>query len=247
MKENLSDKLGDFDSLAGGLIPARDISLNVKRAFDDVESACVAAGREPLDVTLLIATKYANVEQINQAIASGVKVIGENRVQQLLEHYEGVACEVSWHFIGRLQTNKVKYIIDKVDLIHSVDSIKLATEIDACAKKIGKVQDILIQVNLFDEESKGGVGLAEFDELIKNAKKLENIRICGLMYMPPQQIVTQMLHKCKDFYLDFCEKMYNNKYKGILSFGTSGDFALAIKYGSTIVRLGRSVFYDNAR
>ena len=207
------------------------------------------AGREEGSVLLLAAVKYAEAEEIDHLCREcGVTDIGENRVQQLLAHYEALPEreKINWHFIGTLQTNKVKYIIDKVCMIHSLDSEKLAAEIDRQAKKHGKIMDVLVEVNSGEEESKSGLMPKDVESFCTVLGKYENLKLRGFMTMAP---------KCeeKEEYLKFFQQTYaevldiwtkklHNIDKPIISMGMSGSYREAIACGSDIVRIGRSLF-----
>lgn len=200
-------------------------------------------------VTLLAATKTVPVEVINYSIDTlGITCIGENRVQELLEKYDALHKDnVSIHFIGRLQTNKVKYIIDKVSLIHSVDSLRLAREIDRQANKHGLVMDILIELNIAAEESKGGILPEEFDGFFEEIASLSAIRPVGLMVIPPatatKEETFEYFTRTYQFFVDFCEKkMHNNIDTYILSMGMSDSYADAVSCGSNLVRIGSAIF-----
>ena len=236
------------------------VEKNLAEIRANIAEAAKISGRTADDIKLLCATKTVDPETINFAISKGVKYIGENRVQELLEKYDAIDKEnVEIHFIGRLQTNKVKYIIDKVKLIHSVDSLRLALEIDRQAKKHGLVLDILVEVNVADEESKGGVSFDEVYGLLKEISQLENVRVVGLMTIPPicteSEIINDIedsskkIYKNKAFFdkifklfIDISNKKLDNIYMYELSAGMSDDYETAIACGSTIVRLGRTVF-----
>ena len=162
------------------------IKHNLEKIRENINNAKKSAPNDD-EVTLLLATKYATAEEINAAAEYGVCDIGENRVQQLLEKYDALNKEkLNIHFIGTLQKNKVKYICDKVVMIHSVDSIELAKEIDRQCKKIGKVMDILVEVNIGDEESKSGVSESEVCDLIREISSLDNVFVRGIMTMAPK-------------------------------------------------------------
>ena len=196
---------------------------------------------------LIAVTKTRTVEEINFAIECGVKHIGENRVQELLEKYEKINKDgVTIHLIGRLQTNKVKYIIDKVDLIHSVDSLRLAEEISKRAEKIGKIQKILVQVNVGNEPTKGGVISGELEQFLREISGFKGICVCGLMCIPPiadeEQGNLEYFYKMKEFSVDIRGKKIDNINMDILSMGMSGDYADALKAGSTFIRIGRGIF-----
>ncbi len=199
------------------------------------------------ETQLIAVTKTRSVEEINAAIALGVRHIGENRVQELLEKYPYLNLDgVNIHLIGRLQTNKVKYIIDKVDLIHSVDSLRLAEEISKRAEKIGKIQEVLVEVNIGSEESKGGVGPEELLEFLYEISKLPKIRVRGLMCIPPIAVEKDQNHeyflKMKQLLVDIKGKKIDNVSMDILSMGMTNDYEDAIAVGSTFIRVGRGIF-----
>lgn len=196
---------------------------------------------------LLAVTKTRTVEEINYAIACGVRHIGENRVQELLEKYDRLHKEgVKFHLIGQLQTNKVKYIIDKVDLIHSVDSVRLAEEISKRAVKIGKVQNILVEVNIGGELTKGGVMPESLIGFLEEISKLPGISVRGLMCIPPIAVQKHQNRKyfleMNQFAVDIKAKKIDNINMDILSMGMSGDYEDAIEAGSTFIRVGRGIF-----
>ena len=208
-----------------------------------------ASQREGREVTLLAATKTVPVEVVNYAIRElGVTHIGENRVQELLEKYPLLHKDgVSIHFIGRLQTNKVKYIIDKVSLIHSVDSVKLAKEIDRQAAKHSLVMDILIEVNIGSEGSKGGILPDELDGFLEEIASFSHIRPMGLMVIPPADATKEetfdYFTRTYQFFVDFCEKKVHNSIDTyILSMGMSDSYEDAVSAGSNLVRIGSAIF-----
>ncbi len=216
---------------------------NYKNAMSRLETALEESGRSIKDVLVIGASKTMPLERILFVRDNtDVKIFGENRVQELLEKYTP---EVRWHFIGQLQTNKVKYIIDKVELIHSVDRLSLLQEIDRQAKKHGKVQDILIEVNIGGEEKKGGVAPAEVIDFAKEVDKYPSVRLKGLMSVLPN-VEKDALNA---FYLQL-SKLYDTLKKTrldnadirYLSAGMSNDYDVAVKYGANIVRLGRALF-----
>ncbi len=214
------------------------IQSNLEKIFRCLEGS---------DTQLIAVTKTRSVEEINAAIACGVRHIGENRVQELLEKYEHIQKDqVSIHLIGRLQTNKVKYIIDKVDLIHSVDSYRLAAEISKRASAINKVQDILVEINIGREESKGGILPNESYEFLKNISSLPSLRVRGLMAIPPIQTEPHQNYeyflKMHQLFVDISNKKLDNINMDILSMGMSDDYEDAIKAGSSFIRVGRGIF-----
>lgn len=236
---------------------------NIISAKEKIEEAARLSGRSGKDVTLLAATKTVDADTINFAIENGITCIGENRVQELLEKYDAINKEnVDIHFIGRLQTNKVKYIADKVSMIHSVDTVKLAAEINKQCAKIGKVMNVLVEVNIGEEESKGGISPDELENFLVEISGFENIKVVGLMCIPPvcknddfvadsdeKNESTKKSYKNQAFFkkimklfLDISAKKIDNIYMQVLSMGMSDDFEQAVADGSTIVRIGRGLF-----
>ena len=198
-------------------------------------------------VKLIAVTKTVPTEIINEAISCGVTAIGENRVQELLEKYDSLdKRNLEIHLIGRLQTNKVKYIVGKVDLIHSVDSLKLGSAIDKYVKICEKVQNVLVQVNVSGEQTKGGVAPDELEALLVSLSKLKNIKVRGLMCIPPAEKIPG---ENKRFFSLLNKMMVDNNNKNIdnicmdtLSMGMSGDYRTAIECGATMVRIGTKIF-----
>lgn len=218
---------------------------NIKEVEKKIENAAKSAGRERNEITLIGVSKTKPVSLIKEAVDCGIRVLGENRVQEIMEKFDHIEGAV-WHLIGHLQKNKVKYIIDKVDLIHSVDSLELAQEIDKQAKKFDKVQKILIQVNISGEESKFGLPKEEVLPLLNEVKSLENVKVKGLMTMAPLGAGEDELHEIfgglKKLSIDIKEKKVDNIDMEELSMGMSGDFEIAILEGATMVRVGTGVF-----
>lgn len=222
-----------------------DIKNNLISVREKIENAAKKSGRALKDITLVAVTKTYSPEKINEAIDCGVTDIGENKVQEILEKYDYVK-SVRWHLIGHLQTNKVKYIIDKVCMIHSVDSIHLMDEIERQAKKHNVVMNILIQVNISGEESKFGIRPDEIDDFLEHAETLKNVKVCGLMTIMPKidSIISNRLHfvDIRQIYIDISKKIYDNICMKYLSMGMSSDFELAIEEGSNMVRIGSAIF-----
>lgn len=222
------------------------IEQNLLDIRQNIENACKKAGRKKEEVCLLAVTKTIDAQRINEAISLGVTDIGENRVQELIAKYDLVDRGVNWHLIGHLQTNKVKYIADKVCMIHSVESLPLAKEIDKRCAKIGKVMDILVEVNVSGEESKSGIAPENAEEFITEISKLNNIRVRGLMTMAPFEAENDELHKIfsnlHKISVDISSKKLDNVSMEHLSMGMSGDYEVAVREGSTIVRIGTAVF-----
>ena len=191
---------------------------------------------------LLIATKMQSLEDINYLIDNGALIIGENKVNELLEKYEGYDKRASVHFIGTLQSNKVKYIIDKVDLIHSVDKISLLEEIDKRAMKIGKVMDILLEVNSGKEENKGGIFPEDVCEFYEKATKYANVRVRGLMTMAPRCETREEYLKYFGLTKELFDKLFGDDKDAILSMGMSESYLYALEAGATLVRVGSKIF-----
>ena len=224
------------------------ISSNLSHVVEEIRAAALAAGRDPAEITLVAATKTQSDDTIRQAIAAGVAVCGENRVQELTAHWQAGAYEgARVHFIGHLQTNKVKYLMGKVDLIHSVSSQKLLLEIDRQAAKAGLVQEVLLEVNLAQEPSKSGFLCSQVLPAARLAAGLDHVRVRGLMCIPPAATFPEenlpFFHKLKALAVDIKEEMGDNKADmTILSMGMSRDFTAAIAAGATHVRVGTAIF-----
>ncbi|MCI6058280.1 MAG: YggS family pyridoxal phosphate-dependent enzyme [Clostridiales bacterium] len=216
---------------------------NYKNAMSRLETALEESGRSIKDVLVIGASKTMPLERILFVRDNtDVKIFGENRVQELLEKYTP---DVRWHFIGQLQTNKVKYIVDKVELIHSVDRLSLLQEIDRQAKKHGKVQDILIEVNIGGEEKKGGVAPAEVIDFAKEVDKYPSVRLKGLMSVLPnveKDALNAFYLQLSKLYDTLKQTRLDNADIRYLSAGMSNDYDVAVKYGANIVRLGRALF-----
>jgi len=225
------------------------IQERVQTVLETIRQAALQAGRRPEEITLCAATKTQTDDAIRQAIAAGVTVCGENRVQELAAHLDaGAYAGARVHFIGHLQTNKVKQVVGRVDLIHSVDSEHLLRAIDAQAEKLQLRQDILLEVNLAGEESKGGVAPEEVFPLARLAGELPHVNLRGLMAIPPisqnQGDNRQYFSKLHQLYVDITEKIVDNQSGPFdcLSMGMSGDYTDAIAEGATLVRVGTALF-----
>ena len=224
-----------------------DIAENLKRIMYDIEEAAHKAGRDPEEIKLMAVTKTVPAEVVNMAVAQGIALLGENRAQELLAKYDDYKKDsVNIHFIGHLQTNKVKQIIDKVSMIHSVSSIKLAAEIDKQAASAGKSCDVLIEVNVGEEDSKSGVSPAGVHELAAEISQLKAVNLRGLMTIPPicddiyeSEVYFERVYK---LFVDMQAKNVDNRNIDILSMGMSQDFPAAIKHGSNIIRIGTALF-----
>ena len=214
---------------------------------NQIAQAALQAGRDPSLVRLMAVTKTRTAEEVNEVIAAGINLLGENRAQELCaryEQYDRQNCEI--HFIGRLQTNKVRQIIDKVSMIESVDSERLAQEISRQCQKHGVEMDILLEVNIGDEESKGGFEEKDVEEAARRIATLPGLHIKGLMSIPPieddPEKVRAYFAATKRIFIDIKHKNIDNVSMEILSMGMSGDYPQAILEGSTEVRIGTALF-----
>lgn len=226
-------------------LSAKEFDQNYESVMEKFNLALQSVGKTREDVTLLAATKTVDVDTINYAISKGITHIGENKVQELLSKHDYLNV-VTEHFIGHLQTNKVKDVIDKVSLVQSVDSIKLAREISKQAKKRNIVMDILLEVNIGKEESKWGFLPEETLNAVMEISTFDNLRICGLMTIPPicenEQTQIKFFREMYNLYVDIREKNIDNTNISILSMGMSDDFDLAIREGANLVRVGTALF-----
>ncbi len=218
---------------------------NYKIIKQNIARAAEKSGRKPEDITLLAATKTVDISVINHAISAGIDYIGENRVQEFLLKNDGYL-PVHKHFIGHLQTNKVKDIINRVELIHSVDSYRLAEEISKQAVKNNKVMDILIEINIGSEYSKSGFEYENAYAAAEKISKLEGIKIRGLMAIPPicenSEQNRPYFAKMKKLFIDIGNKKIDNSNMDILSMGMSDDYETAISEGANMVRIGTALF-----
>ncbi|MBN2897199.1 MAG: YggS family pyridoxal phosphate-dependent enzyme [Clostridia bacterium] len=222
------------------------LKINLEEINANIERACARAGRSRDEVTLIGVTKTIDEPAINASIQYGVTDIAENKVQEITRKYDNIHKGVKWHLIGHLQTNKVKYIIDKVDLIHSLDSFKLAEEIDKRAAQHGKVMEVLIQINVVDEESKFGIPRSEVMSLLEEVSKLQHIKVAGLMNIAPFyddpemarrdfKVMKQLFDTLKDTTFDNVEMKY-------LSMGMTGDYEVAVEEGANLLRVGTGIY-----
>lgn len=225
---------------------ALDIERNLKNVQERIEKTAVKADRNPHEIQLIAVTKTVEPEVIEKAIEFGVTHIGENKVQELIRKYEIIGDRVKWHMIGHLQKNKVKYVIDKVTLIHSLDSYDLAVEIDKRAKQVGRVMQCLLQVNVSGEESKYGIDYGSVDELLQKLSLLQHIEIVGLMTMAPYtdepEDVRGFFKNLNQLFVDIGERKIPNIKMHYLSMGMSNDFEVAIEEGASLVRIGSKIF-----
>jgi len=223
------------------------IAENVAVIRENIRKAAIAAGRDPKQIRLCAATKMNDTVNVRAAIAAGVDCCGENRVQELTKKLEEDAyCGAPVHFIGHLQTNKVRQVVGKVDLIQSVDSLRLLDAIHKEAQRQGLVQDILLEINIGNEESKSGFGVSEIHDICKKMTLYPHIRVLGLMTIPP---ICRNFGENRKFFQEMCNlavditaKKYDNVWVRIMSMGMSDDYEDAIACGSTMIRVGTAIF-----
>jgi hypothetical protein len=222
------------------------IPENIQSVTQRIAKACDKAGRPADDVKLICVTKTASIDQIEEVLNFGVKSLGENRVQDALGKYAIIGNGPEWHLIGHLQTNKAKDAVKMFSLIHSVDSLRLAHEIDKEAAKIGKIQDILVQVNTSGEESKFGIEPEQAEGIIKEIYAYPNIRVRGLMTIAPEVDDPEIVRPYFRSLRQLRDKINNLQ---LLSMGMTNDFEIAIEEGANMVRVGRAIFggYKDAR
>ena len=212
----------------------------------NIEQACKNAGRSRDEVTLIAVSKTKPVEMLQEIYDENIRDFGENKVQELCSKMEQLPSDIRWHMIGHLQRNKVKYIVGKVELIHSVDTYRLAEEINIQAKKQNVIVPILVEVNIAHEESKFGISAEDAILLVEEISKLENIRIKGLMTIAPYVENPEdnrlYFRKIKQLSVDITNKNIDNVFMEILSMGMTGDYMVAIEEGATMVRVGTGIF-----
>lgn len=225
--------------------------MQIRKRLDEIENkiqaACKRVGRKREEVTLIAVSKTQNIQQMLEVVDCGIFVFGENKVQELREKHQILKDNnLEWHMIGHLQGNKVKYLSDLVHLIHSVDSLKLALEIEKIAAKHDKVLDILIEVNVAKEDTKFGIFPEEVENIVRAISKLKHINLKGLMTIPPftekpeeNRKYFKALHKIM---VDLNEKNIDNVTMNVLSMGMTGDYEVAIEEGATHVRIGTGIF-----
>ena len=222
------------------------IRENMRAVEDRIAAACQEAGRKPEDVTLIAVSKTKPVEMLREAYECGCRDFGENKVQELLDKYEVMPRDIRWHMIGHLQRNKVKYIVDKVYLIHSVDSLRLAEEISKEAGKKNVCVNILVEVNVANEETKFGTTCEDAKQLVQDIAKLPNICVKGLMTIAPfvenAEKNRPFFSKLKKISVDIMGENIDNITMENLSMGMTGDYAVAVSEGATCVRVGTGIF-----
>ncbi len=223
-----------------------DFKKNLEIIEENICNACKKAGRSRDEVTLIAVSKTKPVEDLQAVYDLNIRDFGENKVQELKDKIEVMPEDIKWHMIGHLQRNKVKYIIGKVKLIHSVDSLRLAEEISKQAIKNNVNADILVEVNIGNEDSKFGISTEDVIGLVKDIAKLENVSIKGLMCVAPYVVDSEenrpLFHKIKDLSVDIMSENIDNVSMSILSMGMSNDYQVAIEEGATMVRIGSNLF-----
>ena len=219
---------------------------NLTNVENNIKKACERAGRNRDEVTLIAVSKTKPVEMLSEIYAEGVRDFGENKVQELCEKFEVMPKDIRWHMIGHLQRNKVKYVVDKAVLIHSVDSVRLAEEISKEAVKRNLTVDILVEVNIANESTKFGVKNEEAIAMIKEIAALPNICVKGLMTIAPHVADAEenrrYFREIKQLSVDITNKNIDNVSMEILSMGMTGDYTVAIEEGATLVRVGTGIF-----
>ena len=222
------------------------IQENIKLVEENIKKACEKVGRDVNEVTLIAVSKTKPYTAIEEALPTGVKDYGENKVQELCDKYEILPKDIKWHMIGHLQRNKVKYLVGKASLIHSVDSIRLAEQIEKEYAKSDEIANILIEVNMAQEESKFGITSEETEQLVREIAKFPHIRIKGLMTIAPYTDNPESnrvyFRNMKKLSVDIENKNIDNVSMGVLSMGMTGDYQVAVEEGATLVRVGTGIF-----
>lgn len=222
------------------------IQENIKLVEENIKKACEKVGRDVNEVTLIAVSKTKPYTAIEEALPIGVKDYGENKVQELCDKYEILPKDIKWHMIGHLQRNKVKYLVGKASLIHSVDSIRLAEQIEKEYAKADEIANILIEVNMAQEESKFGITSEETEQLVREIAKFPHIRIKGLMTIAPYTDNPESnrvyFRNMKKLSVDIENKNIDNVSMSVLSMGMTGDYQVAVEEGATLVRVGTGIF-----
>lgn len=219
---------------------------NLKNVQNNIKKACERVGRKPEEVTLVAVSKMKPLSDIEELLETGQLEYGENYVQELCDKYENISKPVHWHMIGHLQTNKVKYIIDKVSMIHSVDSVRLAEAIEKEAAKKDICMPVLIEVNVAGEESKFGLSVEEVLPFLEEISSYEHLQVKGLMTIAPfvanPEENREVFQKLKKLSVDIAAKNINNVNMSVLSMGMTNDYQVAVEEGATMVRVGTGIF-----
>lgn len=219
---------------------------NYRQVLNNIQDACQAVGRDPKEVTLVAVSKTKPVEMLQQVYDAGARVFGENKVQEIMDKYDHLPGDIRWQMIGHLQRNKVKYIVDKVDMIHSVDSYRLAQTIETEAAKKNVTVSVLLEVNVAEEESKFGLKMDEVLPLVQQISELPHVQVKGLMTIAPfvsnPEDNRGIFRKLKKLSVDIEAKNINNTTMSVLSMGMTGDYMVAVQEGATMVRVGTGIF-----
>ena len=219
---------------------------NYRQVLNNIQDACQAVGRDPKEVTLVAVSKTKPVEMLQQVYDAGARVFGENKVQEIMDKSDYVPGDIRWQMIGHLQRNKVKYIVDKVDMIHSVDSYRLAQTIETEAAKKNVTVSVLLEVNVAEEESKFGLKMDEVLPLVQQISELPHVQVKGLMTIAPfvsnPEDNREIFRKLKKLSVDIEAKNINNTTMSVLSMGMTGDYMVAVQEGATMVRVGTGIF-----
>ncbi len=222
------------------------IKENLAYVENEIQKACQNCGRARKDVTLIAVSKTKPVSDLREAYDLGIRVFGENKVQELVDKYEALPKDIKWHMIGHLQRNKVKYIIDKVDLIHSVDSVRLAETIEKEAAKRNIVVNVLLEVNVAREESKFGLMPEELDDFTARISGFTHIRVKGLMTIAPfvenAEENRPIFERLRKLSVDIKGENVDNNTVCILSMGMTNDYCVAVEEGATMIRVGTGIF-----
>lgn len=222
------------------------LAENLQNVEERIQAACARANRDRNEVTLIAVSKTKPVSMLEEVYAEGIRCFGENKVQELTEKHDKLPSDVKWHMIGHLQRNKVKYIVDKVDLIHSVDSVRLAETIEQEAAKKDVIVPVLVEVNVAEEDSKFGLKVNEVLSIIEEISKFPHIRIKGLMTIAPYvenpEENRPVFARLRKLSVDIAEKNIDNVSVEILSMGMTNDYEVAIEEGATMVRVGTGIF-----
>lgn len=222
------------------------LAENLAQVQKKIADACEKAGRDPGEVTLVAVSKTKPVEMLKEAYDAGARVFGENKVQEILDKYDRLPGDIQWHMIGHLQRNKVKYIVDKAAMIHSVDSLRLAQTIEQEAAKKNVCVPILLEVNVAQEESKFGLKMEEVIPLLEEICTYSHIQVQGLMTIAPfvedPEENREVFRKLKKLSVDIAGKNINNITMSVLSMGMTGDYEVAVQEGATMVRVGTGIF-----
>lgn len=222
------------------------LAENLQQVNANIEKACAAVGRAPSEITLVAVSKTKPVSMLQEAYDAGARVFGENKVQEIMDKYDQLPSDIQWHMIGHLQRNKVKYIIDKVAMIHSVDSLRLAQTIEQEAAKKELVMPILLEVNVAEEDTKFGLKGEEVLPLLEQISSFSHIQVKGLMTIAPfvenPEKNREVFRTLKKLSVDISAKNINNVTMSVLSMGMTGDYQVAVQEGSTMVRVGTGIF-----